>query len=297
MMGIIIRLATRSTRRGATTNPVLEIAIWAVVGLCVGAYGTLVGAGGGFLMVPIFLLVIPDISPAQATGTSLAVVFFNALSGTYSYWRQRRIDLRTGLLFGLATVPGALIGTFLSRYFESRPFYVAFGLFLIAIAVFLNVRPDPKGAHTGTVAPGASRSLPRGWATRHIVDREGEVFDYAFNMIGGVALSVAVGFLSSILGIGGGIVHVPAMVYLFAFPAHLATATSHFVLVISSGVATVSNIAQGNVRWTQMIGLTLGAIPGAQIGARLSRRVQGKWILRTLSVALVVVGARLLFKT
>ena len=122
----------------------LQILIWAVVGLGVGTYGTLVGAGGGFIMVPIFLLVIPGIRPAEATGTSLMVVLFNALSGTGSYLRQKRVDLRTGTIFGLATVPGALIGSFVSKYFAARPFYIAFGLFLVAIAIFLNVRPDPK---------------------------------------------------------------------------------------------------------------------------------------------------------
>jgi len=275
----------------------VQVLIWAIVGVAVGAYGTLVGAGGGFIMVPIFLLFIPGIHPAEATGTSLMVVLFNALSGTGSYLRQKRVDLRTGTIFGLATVPGALIGSRISKYFEARPFYIGFGLFLIAIAIFLNVRPDPKKATYEELRPGEAPTLPRGWVARHITDRDGETFDFAFNMVGGVALSVVVGFLSSILGIGGGIIHVPAMVFFFNFPAHLATATSHYVLVISSLVATISNIQQGNIRWIPMIGLSLGVIPGAQIGAQLSRRVHGPWILRLLSIALVVVGVRLLFKT
>lgn len=275
----------------------LQILIWAVVGLGVGTYGTLVGAGGGFIMVPIFLLVIPGIRPSEATGTSLMVVLFNALSGTGSYLRQKRVDLRTGTIFGLATVPGALIGSLVSKYFAARPFYIAFGLFLVAIAIFLNVRPDPKKKQFEELTPGVAPALPRGWEQRSITDREGEVFNFAFNMRGGIALSVVVGFLSSILGIGGGIIHVPAMVFLFNFPAHLATATSHYVLVISALVATISNIVQGNIRWIPMIGLSIGVIPGAQIGAQLSKRVHGPWILRLLSIALVIVGVRLLFKT
>ncbi len=281
------------------THPIVQIVVWAVVGVGVGAYGTLVGAGGGFIMVPIFLFFIPGITPAEAAGTSLSVVFFNALSGTASYIRQGRVDFRTGTIFAIATIPGAIIGAYLSNLFSNRPFYIVFGFFLIAIAVFLNIRPDPRKAvalaepETGTTAPD---ELPRGWVARSITDRSGEAFDYQFNMVGGIVLSFFVGFLSSILGIGGGIIHVPAMVFLFNFPAHIATATSHYVLVISALVGSLSHLAAGDIRWVPMIGMSIGVIPGAQIGARISRRLHGQWIIRGLALALALVGIRLVFK-
>lgn len=277
----------------------LQILIWAAVGIAVGTYGTLVGAGGGFVMVPIFLFFIPGITPAEAAGTSLAVVFFNALSGTASYIRQGRVDFRTGTIFAIATIPGSIIGAYLSNLFSNRPFYIVFGLFLIAISIFLNLRPDPRKnialaePETGMSIP----ALPRGWVARSITDRGGERFAYSFNMVGGVALSFVVGFLSSILGIGGGIIHVPAMVFLFTFPAHIATATSHYVLAISALVGALSHLAAGDIRWIPTIGLSIGVIPGAQIGAVLSRRLKGPWIIRALSIALALVGLRLLFKT
>ncbi len=278
------------------SNPIIQVLLWAIVGVGVGTYGTLVGAGGGFIMVPIFLLFISGIKPSEAAGTSLAVVFFNALSGTVSYLRQGRVDLRTGTQFAVATVPGAIAGAYLSNLFSNRPFYVVFGLFLIAIAIFLNVRPDPRKASVAPLVPGEVRHLPRGWVARTVTDRSGETFSYTFNMWGGLTLSFVVGFLSSILGIGGGIIHVPALVFLFGFPAHISTATSHYILVISALVGSLSHLAQGDIRWIPMIGLSIGVIPGAQIGARLSRRLQGKWIIRGLAFALAVVGLRLLFK-
>lgn len=273
--------------------------LWAVVGVGVGAYGTLVGAGGGFIMVPIFLFFIPGITPGEAAGTSLSVVFFNALSGTASYIRQGRVDFRTGTVFALATVPGSIIGAYLSNLFSSRLFYLVFGLFLIAIAIFLSIRPDPHRAaalaepETGATAPG---DLPRGWVARAITDRSGEAFSYRFNLVTGIVLSFFVGFLSSILGIGGGIIHVPAMVFLFSFPAHIATATSHYVLVISALVGALSHLAAGDIRWIPMIGLSIGVIPGAQIGAQISRHLHGAWIIRGLALALGLVGIRLLMK-
>jgi uncharacterized membrane protein YfcA len=285
--------------RGTDIKLFVQILLWALVGIGVGTYGTLVGAGGGFIMVPIFLFFISGISPAEAAGTSLSVVFFNALSGTASYIRQGRVDFRTGTIFAIATIPGSIIGAYLSKLFSNRPFYVVFGVFLICIAIFLNVRPDPRrtaalaAPETGATPP----LVPRGWVARTIIDRSGERFDYRFNIVGGIVLSFFVGFLSSILGIGGGIIHVPAMVFLFSFPAHVATATSHYVLTISALVGALSHLAAGDIRWIPMIGLSLGVIPGAQIGAQLSRHLHGKWIIRGLALALALAGIRLLLKT
>jgi len=287
----------RTYFRGARVDhPVVQVLIWAVVGIGVGAYGTLVGAGGGFVMVPIFLLFISGIKPSEAAGTSLAIVFFNALSGTASYIRQGRVDFRTGTRFALATVPGSIVGAYLSNLFSSRPFYIVFGLFLILIATFLTIRPDPGQAVIAPHEPGVAPTLPRGWARRTVTDRDGETFTYTFNMWGGLALSFVVGFLSSILGIGGGIIHVPALVFLFNFPPHISTATSHYILAISALVGSISHLVQGDIRWIPMIGLSIGVIPGAQLGAQLSRHLHGKWIIRGLALALAVVGLRLLLK-
>lgn len=270
---------------------VVEIIAFLVFGVVVGAYGTLVGAGGGFIIVPALLLVY-HATPQQASGTSLAVVFFNALSGTLAYIKQGKVDFRTGWRFALATVPGAIVGVYLQTFFSGRFFSALFGLMLIVIAVFLNLRPHATRATLHRFGGGM---LPPGYVHRTLVDAHGERYEYAFNLRGGIALSFVVGFLSSILGIGGGIIHVPAMVFLFDFPAHLATATSHFVLAITSLVGSVGNLAAERILYGPAAAMAVGAIGGARLGAALSRRVNGPLIVRVLSFALIVVGLRLLY--
>ena len=76
------------------------------LGLLIGAFGTLIGAGGGFILVPILLLMYPHENTELITGISLAVVFFNALSGSWAYSRMKRIDYKSGIIFSLATIPG-----------------------------------------------------------------------------------------------------------------------------------------------------------------------------------------------
>jgi uncharacterized membrane protein YfcA len=110
------------------------------------------------------------------------------------------------------------------------------------------------------------------------------------------ALSFGVGFVSSLLGIGGGIIHVPALVRVLGFPVHVATATSHFVLATTAGAGTATHLATGafHTGWRRTIALGLGAVIGAQIGARWARLAPPSLILRALAVALLLVGGRVL---
>jgi len=116
-----------------------------VVGLGIGIFGTLIGAGGGFILMPLLLIVYPQENPELLTSISLAVVFFNALSGTVAYARMKRIDYRSGILFSLATVPGAILGALSTSYIPRRTFNVIFGLALISASLFLFLNPRRRG--------------------------------------------------------------------------------------------------------------------------------------------------------
>jgi len=104
-----------------------------------------------------------------------------------------------------------------------------------------------------------------------------------------------VGYLSSFLGIGGGIIHVPALVYLLDFPVHIATATSHFVLAIMALTGTLVHIWDGSLKpgVEPTLCLAIGVLLGAPVGAQLSSRLHGPWIIRGLALALGLVGIRI----
>jgi uncharacterized membrane protein YfcA len=239
-----------------------------LLGIAVGAFGTLIGAGGGFLLVPLLLLLYPQETVKTITAISLAVVFLNATSGSLAYARLRRIDYRTGLLFAAASAPGAILGALVTALLPRGLFDALFGLVLAGLGAYLLLR--------GRVAEGHARPAK-------------------VNLGLGVGLSFGVGFLSSVLGIGGGVIHVPLLIQFLGYPAHVATATSHFILAIMSLAGTITHIAPGEfdrgVRRTVALGI--GVLIGAQFGARLSQRVHGRWILRILAIGLIGVGARL----
>lgn len=259
-----------------------------LLGAAVGTFGTLVGAGGGFILTPILLLVYPSDSPETITAISLAVVFFNAGSGSLAYARQRRIDYRSGVAFALATLPGSVAGALLSSAAPRRLFDGLMALILAALAAWL-VSARRRDSHDGGEKAGTLREL---------TDRQGETHRYRVPVGRGVLYSVGIGFISSFLGIGGGVIHVPLLVRALGFPVHLATATSHFLLAIMAAVGTITHLAAGSFAHGEGLGrtaaLAIGVVVGAQLGARLSQRVGGGLIQRLLAVALIALAARLL---
>lgn len=255
------------------SDALLEFARLAPLGFAVGAYGTLVGAGGGSILVPVLLWMLPGESPATITAISLAVVFFNAYSGTIAYMRTDRIDYYAGTLFSIAGAPGAVLGALLVQHVPRGLFEPLFGVLLIAIGGFLVF--DPLGAQGNADAPAEPAN-----------DR----------MRVGAIGSAYIAIVSSLLGIGGGVIHVPFLIRVLQMPPHVATATSHFVLTFMALTATVTHVVLGEFHSgiDRTMYLAVGVMMGAPLGAALSMKVRGSIIVRMLAGALCLVGMRLL---
>jgi hypothetical protein len=249
------------------------VLLLAAIGLVVGAVGTLVGAGGGFLLTPVLLVLYPHDSPQTLTSISLAAVFANSTSGSLAYLRQRRVDVHNGVIFGVAGLPGAVGGALAVDHVPRTAFDAIMAASLGSVAIWLAVS---------------------GRKARPV--REGPV-----PVARGVVLSAGVGFVSSFLGIGGGVFHVPLLVMALGYPTHIATATSHFVLALMTGGAVVTHAIQGSyhvghgLRRSLVLAVSLAV--GAQIGARASMRVPALAIERLLAVALLLVALRLAIST
>lgn len=266
-----------------------------LLGVVVGAYGTMIGAGGGFVLVPILLLLDRSgrATPENVTAVSLAMVLVNAISGTIAYARMRRIHYRAGLMFAAATIPGAILGVIVIHYIQFPVFSVVMAIFLLGIGVMLVIRPRESNRNA---QPACADGGPPPRPT------------FPFNRALGISLSGGIGVLASLLGVGGGIIHVPALTGLLHFPVHVATATSTFVLVFTALAATAMHLWNHTLPWSIapspgalqldvlhcVLPLVVGVVPGAQLGAMLARKIHGRWILRALGLALAAVAVRLL---
>ena len=269
-------------------NPA-QFVLLAVLGVGVGTLGTMVGVGGGFLLVPILLFLFPEAEPSVITSMSLAAVAITGASASIGYRRQRRQDLRTGAIFIAAAVPASVLGALVTRATSRGAFDVVFGVVLIAGAIFL--------AWRGMSLPTAPEPTKRG-RERNLVDRGGNVFRYRVNEPLAAGIAPVASFIASFFGIGGGIAHVPVMMLVLRIPSAIAVATSQLELMVAS-LAAVSVHAAFTLnqpeQWLRALIVGGGAAAGAQIGVRLAPLVGGRFVLRVIAAGLLLAGVRQLW--
>jgi uncharacterized membrane protein YfcA len=259
-------------------------------GLIAGTWGSIVGAGGGFILVPLLLLLFPEASPCVCTAISLFAVLATGLSSTTAYARLKRIDYTMGIAFAIASIPTAVLGVLTVVTLTRTLFQAIFGGLLIVLAFYL--------AFIRQTYTNNPEKAPRGSVPRSLVDRSGISYRYAVNFKLGMGITFCVGFLSSLLGIGGGLLNVPAMITVLQIPVHVAAATSQFVLATTSATAVTTHAVRGTLvssEWMYALFCGLGTITGAQLGARISGRLTSTFIARLLSLSLAGLGIRLLW--
>jgi len=251
-----------------------------VVAALVGIVSAMVGLGGGFLIVPI-LVIFFNVEMHQAVGTSLVMIVFTAISATFAYARQKRIDYKIGLILAIGTVPGAIVGAYLTTLVSGRLLSALFGLFLMFVAVQM-IRRD-----NGTVKPNAG-------LRRTLVDSKGISFDYTVRMVPGVILGFFGGLASGFFGVGGGAVMVPVMSIVVGLPIHIAVAVSMFMMVFTSVPGATTHLALNNIIPEYALYLSLGIICGTQIGASMAQRLKSELLRKAFAVSLVIVGVRMI---
>lgn len=268
----------------------LLVLLLGLLGFGAGALGAFIGAGGGFILAPLLLLLFPSQPASLVTSMSLTAVAVNALSGSFIYGRARRIAYRSALLLGGVAVPGAILGSLLTRWMPRGVFDALFALILAGLALYLLLRPPHNPQEV-------QRASGRGRWVEVVVDRWDRRYTVSFNPWLGAGASFLVGLVGTTMGIGGGPFRVPIMVYLLNFPVPIATATSLLALAIYTGVGVLTHLLTGERAPLSLATLALlaGMVVGSQIGARLSVRAKGQLIVRVLAVVLLGVAARLFF--
>jgi uncharacterized membrane protein YfcA len=258
------------------------------LGLIAATLGSLAGLGGAFIAIPVLRIAF-GFSPAMTAGTSLAMVTANVTSATIAFLRQGRVDVRLALLVGTCAIPGSLLGVWLSRFANPKWFDIAYAVFLLGVGVDMLLRGHRERT-------GATPRLP--WQRdRVLFDRVNQKdVHYADSPPLEVIMGIFTGFISSFFGIGGGAVTVPILLRLFAMPAHIASATSHTIILISAPFGVAAQIAAHNVAWPDILPLAGGAILGGQIGATFSKRLAGAAFIRAISILLICASLSLIWQ-
>ncbi len=260
----------------------LEALFITIIAFGIGIIAAMLGIGGGILMVPILNLGF-ELPMKKATGTSLVVIIFTALSSSFAYFRQKRIHYKLGLIYATVTIPGAILGAIIGSMLEEAILQLVFGLFMMPIAAKMILRPK-KRRHT---------------ENDNLIQLQDDILEqlpsisqqqYTFGLI----LGFIAGFASGLLGIGGGAVAVPTLALVIGLPMHFAVGTSAFVMIFTSIAGVSVKIWDKGVAWDFVPWMILGIVFGAQIGAKFARKIPAEQLQQIFGGLLIIVLVRMI---
>ncbi len=273
--------------------PVL-IALGAAVGFISGLFGI----GGGFLMTPV--LIFLGIPPVVAVASEANHVAASSTSGVISYTRRKAVDFRMGGVLAAGGAVGSFIGVEIFRWL--RLLGQADLVVSLSYLIFLGV----IGALMFSESLSSILRRRRGEAPKRRKDRRppwlyGLPFKMRFprsrlyiSVIPPITLGVFVGILSAIMGVGGGFVLVPAMVYILRMPAGVVVGTSLFQIIITTSLTSVLQAGRNQTVDVVLATLLLiGGVLGAQVGARASSRFRAEELRALLALIVLAVGLRM----
>jgi len=284
--------------------PIAEISVNLVVmlglGAAVGFLSGMFGVGGGFLLTPFLMFSGIPAPIAVASGANQIVA--TSVSGALAQWRRSNIDLRMGAVLIVGGVAGALVGVFVLKVLrEAGQAGLIISLTYVALLSVI-----------GTLMLGESlRAIRRARAGKHPTGRKPGQHNWIHGLplklrfprsrlyisaIPPLVIGWVVGLLTALLGVGGGFIMVPAMIYLLRMPTNIVIGTSMFQIIFVTAVVTVLH-ATLNHTLDVVLALILaaGGVMGGQFGVKAGQRFRGEQLRAMLAVMVLAVALRLLF--
>lgn len=247
-----------------------------------------VGLAGGVLIVPALILLF-GLESRYAAGTGIFAIIFGIFSAAFTYFKQKRVDVKLALLFDTLDILGVVAGAYLVVVLPSQVTALLMGVFLLISAWRLWVGSVEQAR---TVEKKGRRFTVK----RRLTDSDGKIYEYELG-VSELALSqfasVLSGIATGLFGIGGGAVDTTVMI-LIGVPPHVAVATAVFGMTITKIAGVFSHLALGNVLLEYGVPLAVGATLGGQLGPRISKRIQPPMLRRALSIIVLLIGFRMI---
>jgi len=237
-----------------------------LVGFLIGIFGNFIGVGGGFILVPLFLALYKDLSPANVTQLSLFCVALNSVVGVAQAWLRKMLDWRRGLLLGLGSWPGVFFGQMAVTYFAREQFSLIYVIILVILLLYL--------LNKNSLIDLAEESKTR-------VKNE-------FMLL--LFIGSVVGLLAGFFGIGGGLFYVPVLMAISHLKMRKAVSTSLLSVFITSAFIVVwRGVGHADLMWSsQILIIAFGMIVGGQLGGWLLHKVDAKWVKRVFIALLLL---------
>jgi uncharacterized membrane protein YfcA len=299
-----------------------------LIGLFAGLIGSVIGIGGGIIIVP-FLSLLLKIPIHLAIGTSIVAVLATSLASSVRFFKRDIINIPLGLVMEIPTTAGSIIGSVSVAYLKSDALFIVFGCFAFASGVLAFIKdrfakdkflpdnkpdnisgnmPDNTSDNTSCNAQNNSSSYTLGNAPVNVPATgqsvKSSIFDSAYydepsrrriyykpKRVGaGSGISVFAGLLSGLLGVGGGIIKVPAMNIIMDVPIKVATATSSYMIGITAVVSSVIYFYNGYINMDITIPAVIGVLIGATAGSFAAGKLKSRYIVFIILIIFTLIG-------
>jgi uncharacterized membrane protein YfcA len=278
----------------------VNVFVLLAMGAAVGFLSGMFGVGGGFLITP--LLIFYNIPPAIAVATGANQVIASSFSGALAHFKRGTLDIKLGTVLLAGGIAGSTVGAFVFALLRSLGqldlfisiFYVAFlgivgGLMLVESVNAL------RRARSGAL-PTLKKSGQHNWIHRLPLKMRFRTSKLFVSVIPVLGIGAGIGFLAAIMGVGGGFIMVPALIYLLKVPTNVVVGTSLFQIIFVAAFTTiVHSTANQTVDVILAFVLMVGGVAGAQYGARAGQRLRGEQLRALLALLVLAVALRLAF--
>lgn len=273
------------------------------LGLGVGLLSGLFGVGGGFLMTP--LLIMMGIPPTVAVASDSNQIVAASTSGTYAHWRLGNVDFKMGLYLLIGAFVGGLLGVQAIKILREMGnadavIKLTYVIMLGGVGSYMFIeslqsmrkKPSQAGASQGKSKSSGVRSFLAALPLQTRFEKSG----VTHSVFVPIVLGCFVGILAALMGVGGGFLMVPVMVYLLRMPMHVVVGTSLFqILFTCVEVTFLQAYTNHTVDFTLAVLLLLGSTVGAQIGTVFGKRLQGEQLKILLAMIVLAVTVKIVF--
>lgn len=278
----------------------ISVSIFLLLGMggAVGFLSGMFGVGGGFLMTP--LLIFSGIPPAVAVATEANQILASSVSGGLAHWQRRAVDVKMGVVLFAGGLVGSFVGVQLYAMLRAigqidLMISVSYVIFLGIIGALMLVESlrAIRSAQLGNPVP-AKRLGQHSWVHGLPFRMRFKASNLYTSIIPPIFIGFIVGMLAAIMGVGGGFIMVPAMIYILRMPTNVVVGTSLFQIIFVTAAVSIMHAVQ-NQTVDIMLGfiLLIGGVIGAQIGARVGQRLRGEQLRAFLALIVLGVGLKM----
>ena len=240
-----------------------------LIGMAGGTISGVLGLGGGVVMVPLLIYVV-SLDVKVATAISMVQIFFASGSGTLFNLLEKNVKIRTAVYFGLFSMAFSFLGSFFTKYIPDMTIKVLYLVAVIASLTLFLVRSFKKKKSADIGSDDKKRLLKV------------------------IPLGAAAGFLGGILGVGGGFLYVPVLIFFLGFPIKLAVGTSLMIILFNSVPGVIGKVLSVDFDWLTAVIISVGAIGGARLGTYIKRKIRPIYIHVIFIIVLVGIIVRVI---